>query len=77
MNKSWSDTTWIINKIETEVANIEIKINTLKGGLNSVYIKDINFCNIKADIDNDMCVASCPVKIKQIYNEDQYSRPVT
>lgn len=33
--------------------------NTLKGGgggVNSVYIKGTNFCNIKGDIDNNMCV---------------------
>ena len=42
----------------------KITINTLNGGLNSAYIKDINFCNIKVDIDNNN-------------NEDKYGHPVT
>lgn len=40
-------------------------------------IKDINFCNIKVDIDSDIYVTSCPLKIMQIFNEDKYSCPVS
>ena len=58
----------------------EIGINTLQGGgLNSVHIKDINFYYINTNIDSDMCVcvASRPLTIKQIFNEDQCGRPLT
>ena len=58
---------------------IEITINTLKWGrgLNSAYTKDLNFCNIKANIDSDIYVESRPLKITQIFNEDKYGRSMT
>ena len=50
-----------------------------------MYIKDINYYNIKVDIDSDMCVcvcvcvcvAGCPLTIPQIFNEDKYGHPIT
>ena len=37
-----------------------------------MYIKDINFCNIKVNIDNNILKIGHPLKIKLIFNEDQY-----
>ena len=46
-------------------------------GLNGVYINDIKFCDIKANIDNNVLKIGLLVRINHIFNEDQYGCPVT
>ena len=42
-----------------------------------MYIKYINSCDIKANIDSNILKPSHPLKIKMIFNEDKYGRLVT